>query len=1220
MMISHRGGALSGFTLSLLLSTSFIGVAAAHAAGPNAVPDTLQAVPETKDARDGTEIIVTGSRASQQSANRRKKDAKTATDSLVADDIGSFPDRNVNEAISRLPGVALDRNDFGEGSAIAIRGNGPDLTRVELDGIGVQSTGGLDSSRGADLRELPAELIKSVDVVKGSTADMTEGSLGGGVQIKTRSGLDFAKPYFTVRGGAQMNTISNRLTPDVSGVAGGKLFNGLLGVILSGSYADVQNIGHTSDNVTSGNRNYSRLYDFDQSPEKTFTYNLDSLQSDGTDTRFSNSLETPRTLLTKSIAAASKADCINLFPHNPTGSTAVRSQRILEQQSCLNQWNDYTPSLIRNIMKTQREKRYSVDARVDLRVTNNLTVFAKGTIANRDNADQFRTRNSLSLFNANPAGSFVDTTTGYPRFRTLASNAPAGYALFDPQYGLNSVGSNATFGNVLNVVPSSVVVDANHNVTKMTLTNNSVGIDQIQNDNRIRTNYFQGGANFRGKLVDIEAMAGITNTNSSRNDLRTSRSYVYGDATIELQKNGLWDIQLPTNYDDSNPNNFVQLTAPRCIVANATPPNCIGQAAVVASASGPATPAYTVGQLPLTTPSFQVTFRPRISEQSERIGKLDVTYRTDEILPFITRVKYGAMYRNNRIDYWGAGGFEAASAIGTFGQPGYIPAVVVPTANVTGSYRACQPTAGSSASGGLSCNYGFVPSSNPINSRSGVDTLTPDQLRQLFTDTLEKPDSQYFNSLPNRGNLPSSWPGILTDKMFEQLGAQQFINYDCVKQCMGTDGQMYDQPVTRTNETIINLYGMFDFSQKLPWGFEVDGNVGLRGIHTNVKGSGQLVLNVIRINQFFNPLDPTQAAGISSRFFRQNTTARANSWNWLPTGNINLWALDRTLVFRAYRGKTVSRPRPDQLLAAANCVIDERVTLDLDGDGEELFGCSGTRVGNPALRPFTAWNTNLSLEWYPNRDTVLSATYGKLDVKLGGGIGETRTGRPFVGSTQIDPVTGQPLSELEFNYPTYRNGPGYKRSIWEFSAKSAFTFLPWYFRYTGMDANLSRLASVASSGTQDPLTADIMPPVNESRYYINSSLWYDDGKLSMRVAYQKRSSVFTCITPCGGNTTDINYPGLNWSNVRLVGPGYNPGTPRYRDETQFVDAKIAYNFTPQFQIYVEGRNVLGESQTISTGDYARFEDGTPRVFSLAYGGRRILFGGRLAFGNPSRQR
>ncbi len=1215
-MIFRHGGALPRVALTLLLSSSSIGIAAARTM-QGTVPPSTATLPSASDDKKDTEIVVTGSRASQQTANQRKKNARTATDSLVADDIGSFPDRNVNEAISRLPGVALDRNDFGEGESIAIRGNGPDLTRVELDGIGVQGSSGLGASRGSDLRELPAELIKSVDVVKGSTADMTEGSLGGGVQIKTRSGLDFAKPYFTLRSGAQMNSIGQKWTPDFSGVAASKFLDGRFGVIVSGSYSDIQNIGHTYENTTSSSTNYNRLFDFDQSPDKTFTFNPATLSGDLTDIRFANSLETPRSLITKSAGAATKADCIALFPHNPTGSTNARAQRILEQQSCLNQWNDYTPSLIRNIMKTQREKRYAFDARFDFRVDDRLLLFTKGTIANRKVDDQFRTRNLLSMFLRNQTGTFADTATGYPRYRTLSPTSPAGFALFDPQYGLNNVNGNATFGNVLNVVPGSIELDDKHNVTKMTLTNNAVNIDQIENTIDVKTKYLQGGAEFRGELVDIDAMAGMTNTSSSRTNFRTARSYTYGDATIQLQDNGLWDIQLPANYDDSNPANFVQLSAPRCLTTG-TAPTCIGQAAVTASPTSVATPAYTVGQMPLTTPNFSLTFRPSLSEAEERIGKLDVTYRTADIMPFITRIKYGAMYRSNRIDYWGGGGYTPVSASGTFGQPGYVPAVIVPGANVTSQLRACQPTAGSQAPGGLSCNYGFVPSNNPANARSGFETLTPDQLRDLFARTLEKPDSQYFGSLPNRGNLPSSWNGILTDQLVAGLEAGKFFNFDCLKQCEGTDGKLYDQPVTRTNETIINLYGMFDFAQKLPWGFEIDGNVGLRGVYTKVSGSGLLTLNVIRTTSTFNPLDPNATAGITTQVFQQNTTAKASEWNWLPSGNLNLWAFNRTLVLRGYVGKTVARPNPTQLLAAGNCTIDERVTLDLDGDGDDPFGCPG-RVGNPGLAPYTAWNHNLSLEWYPNRDTVLSATYGKLDVKLGGGIGVTKTGRPFSGSAQIDPISGQPISDIEFNYPTFQNGPGYERDIFEFSAKSAFTFLPWFLRYTGADANLSLLSSSSNSGTQDPQTGDYMPPLNESRYYINGSLWYDDGKLNIRLAYQKRSSIFRCITPCGLNVNDINYPGDNWTNVRLVGPGYNPGVPRFKDETQFIDLKVSYNITRSLQIYAEGRNLAGESQSLSTGEYERFADGTPRIMQLSYGGRRFLVGGRLLLGQGGRR-
>ncbi|WP_343519747.1 TonB-dependent receptor [Sphingomonas sp.] len=1210
----RMGASASWSVLGLLM---VCGPQALAQAGP---PDSQAGSATSDEAVE--DVVVVGSRASQQSANARKKNAKTATDSIVADDIGSFPDRNVAEAISRIPGVALGRNEFGEGDSVAIRGNGPDLTRVELDGVGMTSTTGLalnsDSARSADLRELPAELVKSIDVVKGSTADMTEGSLGGTVQIKTRTGLDFAKPYFTLRAGANMNSLGKEWMPDFNGVASRKFFDNRLGVIVSGSYSKIQNNGHGYEQTTSNNRNYARDIDFDNSPEKTFEYNLATLGGDTADVAFANSSETPRSVLTKSIAAKSKADCFTLFPHAASNaSTAIRSQRILEQQTCLNQWNDTTPSLIRHFMNEQTDERYAFDARFDYQLTDNLTVFVKGTYSGRNVHDQNRSRTPVCLpteaCGRNVAGTFVDTTTGYPRIRSVSPAAPAGYYLFD---GLVNQGNNATIGNVLNVIPSSVVVDENHNVTSMTTTNNTIGIDQIENQIRTRTKFAQAGFEYNGDRLDIEGFAGFTSAESSRADMRTARSAFYGDATLTLQDNGLWDVQLPAGFDDRDINNFVQLRQAPCVSGGTNPATCVAQAAVTPNVNNPTgSPAYSPLQLPLVSPSFSASYSPALGESSERLAKIDFTYKTEGLIPFITRIKTGGQYRNSKLDRWGGGGYIVKDAVGDFllpdgtRNPNYQPPISVPTMSLRGSYRACQPTATSV----VPCNYGYTPNTAITTTNTtlfGVDTFTVDELRALFQRTIDPAASEYFGDLPNRGNLPAAWNGIRTDVLFAALGGAANMNFDCLKECTGSDGNVYAQPVTRTEETVKNFYAMAEFEQKLPLGLLFNGNVGIRGVFTSVKGSGVLTLTSIRTNGNFNPLDPGNTAGINTTTVRQNAVLQGNTTDWLPTVNLNLWAFDESIVLRLYGGKTVARPNIGRLIPSGTCTIDQRETLD--GDGEDIYGCSG-RVGNPGLKPFTAWNYNASLEWYPNKDTLLSVTYGKLDVKIGNPIGVTRNYRPFEGTDATDPATGEPLADLEFAVPTWDNGPGYKRTIWEFQAKTAFTFLPWFLRYTGADVNYSRLQSSATEGEQDPLTGDIMPPRDESRDYWNASLWYDDGDLNIRVAYQKRSETFTCITPCGGNNVSFNYPSAvnQDNNTRLP---YNPGVPRFRDGTSFIDAKISYNINRNFQIYVEGRNMTREAQITSTGGYENFANGAPKIMRMSYGGRRIMGGVRVQFG------
>ena len=111
---------------------------AAPAGGQAAAP----AARGNNEVASGIATVVVSTRKSQQSSIARKKNAATALDSIVAEDVGSLPDRNIGEAISRMAGVALDRGDFGEGVTVAVRGNGPDLTRVEIDGMAVQSADG----------------------------------------------------------------------------------------------------------------------------------------------------------------------------------------------------------------------------------------------------------------------------------------------------------------------------------------------------------------------------------------------------------------------------------------------------------------------------------------------------------------------------------------------------------------------------------------------------------------------------------------------------------------------------------------------------------------------------------------------------------------------------------------------------------------------------------------------------------------------------------------------------------------------------------------------------------------------------------------------------------------------------------------------------------------------------------------------------------------------
>ncbi|MBW8882212.1 MAG: hypothetical protein JF615_12560, partial [Asticcacaulis sp.] len=115
--------------LSVAVALAVAALATAQALAQQAAQPTAPAAPGATTATTATTAtaapadvpmatVIVSTRRSQQSAIQRKKNAATAQDSIVAEDVGTLPDRNIGEAISRIAGVAIDRGDFGEGTSV----------------------------------------------------------------------------------------------------------------------------------------------------------------------------------------------------------------------------------------------------------------------------------------------------------------------------------------------------------------------------------------------------------------------------------------------------------------------------------------------------------------------------------------------------------------------------------------------------------------------------------------------------------------------------------------------------------------------------------------------------------------------------------------------------------------------------------------------------------------------------------------------------------------------------------------------------------------------------------------------------------------------------------------------------------------------------------------------------------------------------------------------
>ncbi len=225
------------------------GAVAAQESKPPATPDKpattpAPGTPAKAAAPQSVEtVVVTGFRASLESALNLKREDLGIVDVIKAEDIAKFPDTNLAESLQRVPGVVIDR-DAGEGRTITVRGLGGDFTRVRINGIeGLATTGGTDSSggnnrtRAFDFNVFASELFSQLKVRKSSSADVDEGSLGATVDLQTSRPFDFKGFKASASLSGRYNDMSKDIDPRGAFLVSNTFLNNTVGVLLSGAYS-----------------------------------------------------------------------------------------------------------------------------------------------------------------------------------------------------------------------------------------------------------------------------------------------------------------------------------------------------------------------------------------------------------------------------------------------------------------------------------------------------------------------------------------------------------------------------------------------------------------------------------------------------------------------------------------------------------------------------------------------------------------------------------------------------------------------------------------------------------------------------------------------------------------------------------------------------------------------------------------------------------------------
>lgn len=207
--------AVSAGALAIMLA----GVPAfAQTAEPvSAAAEDAPAAEPQDEAGTADDIVVTGFRGSLNKAVELKRESISFRDSIVAEDIGKFPEANVADSLQRIPGVILSRDGASnEGQRISIRGLGSDFTVTTINGAPVRTTSAQNvgsSSRDFNYDVFPSELFGRVDVYKSPLANLEEGGIGGVIDLQTPRPFDNDERVIRYTAQANYNTQSKEWRP-----------------------------------------------------------------------------------------------------------------------------------------------------------------------------------------------------------------------------------------------------------------------------------------------------------------------------------------------------------------------------------------------------------------------------------------------------------------------------------------------------------------------------------------------------------------------------------------------------------------------------------------------------------------------------------------------------------------------------------------------------------------------------------------------------------------------------------------------------------------------------------------------------------------------------------------------------------------------------------------------------------------------------------------------
>ena len=371
-------------------------------------------------------------------------------------------------------------------------------------------------------------------------------------------------------------------------------------------------------------------------------------------------------------------------------------------------------------------------------------------------------------------------------------------------------------------------------------------------------------------------------------------------------------------------------------------------------------------------------------------------------------------------------------------------------------------------------------------------------------------------------------------------------------------------------------------------GAPIDGNLGLRVVHTKNEADGYTILTT--------QAAPAGAVGLAVPQltpFAKEQNFNQSFTDWLPTLNLRFKATaDGSLQFRFAASKALARPQFSQMQGFLS--MSQAIEVDAQSvpPNVKKVNLTGTASGNPTLKPIKSDQEDVTAEWYfAKNGSVTMAVFNKnlKDIIVNQAFNRT-----------ITDANGKPVNFV-LNGPV-NGAKGYARGV-ELAYQQYFEGLPSLLQglglqanYTYVDSKVKRYNAVytgyCSAGAgQDNLNLYIngcdtdgrsfgdMPLDNLSKNTFNIALLYDRGPVSARLAYNWRGKYLYGVALNSDNTGPNQTNALDTNPASATYGQHNlpVGLPLWADSYGQLDAGLHLKIGNDLSLGLDATNLTNKT-------------------------------------------